>query len=944
MERTKYTPKRLLSLLLALIMLLGMFPTAALAAEPAGGIVLNSGEYKAHGLIFKFEPILPDGPYIMGESKDFRVHYTISTATDGDYVEITELKQFARYSNAVTGMIAGSEVSDKKASDPAYSEITKEVTPAGSQPVRVFNPGVVIVEGDITDSNSIISDENNTGRLLRKIYFAAEWHGVLSTDIYNTNETEGENSIKTMTVSARYLPLGYSVSYNDGGYTGTAGIPVGTFRTTGSSSTNQTFKISDVEPTLAGCTFKGWRSNEWKKTDGDGNELTGDAALFQPDEVVPYTVIKGKNTVLTAVWEPAEAANTHTVSFVADVTGVSQLPDAIIVEDGTAIPGDKVPTVPPIREGYTFAHWYLSTDTTESAYNFATPVTGNITLRAKWTRNQVKITWPLAVPAGVTLAHPGTGNPADLVTSVDLGKEVTLQIVLDERYEIGTVTAGERVLGSTVNGHIYTYTFTADKDLTVAVGNPTVKKFTISLPQGDGYEATFTDCTKSGLFGPALTEAEGATSYTFEYGDSFKIKLEAYADTTATLRVDGTKVFEVDGNSDEPKITPDTYVVNKMYNITVGTKRKITRMVTFSLEPYGGLYTIMPVENGNKIYAPAKPEIPGYEFGGWYKDAKFTQEWNFLPVDDGTLNEDQMKNLEAQADVVKGNIVIYGKLTALTYDVEYDANLPKDAADAGATVTVPTKQVKTHGVVLPLSKDEPTLTGYTFKGWATSKDGPVAYMPGSDYVADAPVKLFAVWAKNTYTVTISAGTGYSTVPSGTATVEWGETFTLAIKVDASHSSKTPTIKYTSTEGGVTSAEVEVVGDSTATELQWTSGHPTPAKPTTWYYKIENVHKDYSISISIDPNDIYPVSFYAVLGDGNAQNGTKESAPFLIQSVEHGYYASMPAAPEREGYKFDHWERDNVANTEVFSTQITAATEIRAVYKAIVPKITVVNDS
>lgn len=34
MERTKYTPKRLLSLLLALIMLLGMFPTAALAAPP----------------------------------------------------------------------------------------------------------------------------------------------------------------------------------------------------------------------------------------------------------------------------------------------------------------------------------------------------------------------------------------------------------------------------------------------------------------------------------------------------------------------------------------------------------------------------------------------------------------------------------------------------------------------------------------------------------------------------------------------------------------------------------------------------------------------------------------------------------------------------------------------------------------------------------------------
>ena len=42
MERTKYTPKRLLSLLLALIMLLGMFPTAVFAAgETAKQIVLS---------------------------------------------------------------------------------------------------------------------------------------------------------------------------------------------------------------------------------------------------------------------------------------------------------------------------------------------------------------------------------------------------------------------------------------------------------------------------------------------------------------------------------------------------------------------------------------------------------------------------------------------------------------------------------------------------------------------------------------------------------------------------------------------------------------------------------------------------------------------------------------------------------------------------------------
>ena len=925
MERTKYTPKRLLSLLLALIMLLGMFPTAALAAEPAGGIVLNSDEYKAHGLIFKFEPILPDGPYIMGESKDFRVHYTISTATGDDYVEITELKQFARYNNPVTGMIAGSEVSNKKASDSAYSEITKEVTSGGSQPVRVFNPGVVIVEGDITDSNSIISDENNTGRLLRKIYFAAEWHGVLSTNIYNTNETEGENSIKTMTVSARYLPLGYSVSYNDGGYTGTAGIPVGTFRTTGSSSTNQTFKISDVEPTLAGCTFKGWRSNEWKKTDENGNELTGDPALFQPGDTVEKVT---SDTVLTAVWEPTEAANTHTVSFVADVTGVSQLPDAIIVEDGTAIPADTVTELKkakPIREGYNFLHW---TDdlTTKAEYDFTHKITADVKLYPVWERKKVAITWPLNVPTGVTLTHPGTGNLADLVTSVDLGKEVTLQIVLDERYEIGTVKAGDRVLGSTVNGNIYTYTFTADKDLTVAVGDPTVKKFTISLPQGDGYEATFTDCTKFGLFGSALTEAEGATSYTFEYGDSFKIKLEAYADTTATLRVDGTKVFEVDGNGTVTEQTTGEYTVDKMYNITVGTKRKITRMVTFSLEPYGGLYTIMPVENGSKIYAPAKPEIPGYEFGGWYKDANHTEgnEWNFLPVDDGTLNEDQMKNLEAQADVVKGNIVIYGKLTPMTYAVNYDANANRDTTVSD----IPNAQTKTHGVALPLTVTNPTRDGYIFKGWATSPTGPVAYQPGGQYLNDAPVTLYAVWEKLTYAVTISSGAGYSTVPAGMATVEWDGNLTITINVDRQYAAERPTVTDNGTPVTV-------------------SGNPSDTSAASYTYTLSNVKENHTIAISVTKNEVRQVSFYvakATKGSGDAYSWEKETTPFLIQSVEHGYYASMPAAPEREGYKFvGYFTRLSMAAADAFpfSDPILKNTDVIAVYTAIQPKITVV---
>lgn len=925
MERTKYTPKRLLSLLLALIMLLGMFPTAALAAEPAGGIVLNSDEYKAHGLIFKFEPILPEGPYFENSTdKAVTIHYTISTATGEDYVKITELSEFVRYNNAEGGEIANSRVT-VKASDITDTNMVEDATAgvtATPTTVKVFKPGVVIAQGDVTEHPIISADDGGTGKIVQKTYFAAQWVGAFTSENYNTNETEGEGSIKTMKVSARYLPLGYSVSYNDGGYTGTAGIPVGTFRTTGSGKDNQSFTISDVTPTLAGCTFKGWSSDTWENKDADGNPV-----LFQPGDTVEKV---GADTVLTAVWEPTETANTHTVSFVADVTGVSQLPDAINVEHDTMIPADTVTELKkakPIREGYNFLHW---TDnlTTKANYDFTQKITADVKLYPVWTRNQVKITWPLIVPAGVTLTHQGTGNLADTVTSVDVGTEVTLQIVLDERYEIGTVTAGDRVLGSTVNGNIYTYTFTADKDLTVAVGDPTVKKFTISLPQGDGYEATFTDCTKFGFlgFGPALTEAEGATSYTFEYGDTFKIKLEAYADTTATLRVDGTQVFEVDGNSAETEKTTEAYTVNKMYNITVGTKRKITRMVTFSLEPYGGLYTIMPVENGNKIYAPAKPEIPGYEFGGWYKDAKFAQEWKFLPDLDATLTDAEKEAQTNAADVVKGNIVIYGKLTPMTYAVNYDANANGDTTVNG----IPAAQTKTHGVALPLAVTNPTRDGHTFKGWATSPTGPVAYQPGGQYLNDAPVTLYAVWEKLTYTVTISSGAGYSTVPAGVATVNWHDPFTFTVNVDRQYAAKEPTV-VDSVEGTLTAKTGEV--------------NHTGA--TSYTYEIgmgRKIEENRNITITVTQNAVHQVSFKVskVTPGANGTSSTvTEQAPFLIQSVEHGYYASMPAAPEREGFKFKGYYKEDNTMVFPFNDAILADTTVHAVYEAIQPKITVV---
>ena len=1009
MKETKYTPKRLLSLLLVLIMLLGMFPTATLAAGTEDGIVLNSGEYKNSGLVFKFEPILPEGPYFQGDGKQLQIHYTISTATGDDYVEITELSEFSRYDSYAGGRpIAGSSVTGKKASDSANSEITKEVTTAdGSQKVRVYNPGVVIAEGDFSNYNYISADGDNLGKLVQNIYFAAFWYGTdRNSQQYSTNtgESGGSNSIERCSVSARYLPLGYTVAYSNGGYSGVSGIPEGTFRTTGSSSTNQTFKISDVEPTLAGCTFKGWRSNEWKKTGGDGNELTGDAALFQPGDTVEKVT---SDTVLTAVWD--ENASEHKVEFyhnfpdgsdetlfttvhVADGEGAEnpgapyKHPEGYIFKDwcvktevggkvtlvaydfatpvtedielyadwtqvteettytvtfdvGVAnagpVPAAQVvkkdaaaiaPTTEPTRDGYTFGGWYLVQDDgtlAGAAYDFGTAVTKDITLRAKWTRNQVRITWPTSTSAGETLTHPGYTEDANHSTMVDVGSTVTFRVQWHKEYDPATVLANDLPLGGRVGtedeyGVIYTYQFTANEDTTITVNPATKKTYTITLPSGNGFYAIFADSNKP--------NAKNAMSYTFEYGDTFTIKFVAQAGMQAQLFVNGQQHLSLPDGGEA--ICPDEHTVTGDCVVSAFAMQRVFHTVTYVLEPYSGLYTVQSAEHGQATSAPAKPEIPGYEFEGWYSDAKFTDPWVF--------SEAKEEDPNATPDTITRDTVIYGKLTKSRYSITFDANVPKNA-DGSAVGTVrgmpnddlvmtnATTQAKTggkeHGVPYTIDEDAtPTLEGYVFKGWATSADGPVAYQPGSQYLNDASIKFYAVWEKLTYTVTISSGAGYSTVPAGIGTVEWGNDFTFIVNVDRDYAAVEP----------------KVYLDNSTTPMQADAGQTSDNSAASWKYIIPEVKANHSVRIEVTRNLIHKVAFYAVTGT------TKETTPFLTQSVEHGYYASMPAAPEREGYKFKGYYSDEAHTTLFrFEDQILKDENVYAYYEEIQPQIRVI---
>lgn len=89
------------------------------------------------------------------------------------------------------------------------------------------------------------------------------------------------------------------------------------------------------------------------------------------DGVVPSIA---EVSMLDTTFEPQPLPETHTVTFMVDDTVFSK----VEVEDGSAV---AAPENAPAKDGFTFDGWYLD----DAAYDFAAPVTGDLTLVAHFT-------------------------------------------------------------------------------------------------------------------------------------------------------------------------------------------------------------------------------------------------------------------------------------------------------------------------------------------------------------------------------------------------------------------------------------------------------------------------------------------------------------------------------------------------------------------------------
>ena len=131
---------------------------------------------------------------------------------------------------------------------------------------------------------------------------------------------------------------------------------------------------------------------------------------IQNDEkIVPVTLIWVGGSWQIKTQGRVLVTEVYTVTF--DSYGGTPVPPAQEVEYGHTATKPDDPTL----KGYTFAFWYLGEDEQNAtAYDFNTPVTGDITLTAKWTQNTYTVTF-----------DPNGGNElaeADKTKAVKIGE------------------------------------------------------------------------------------------------------------------------------------------------------------------------------------------------------------------------------------------------------------------------------------------------------------------------------------------------------------------------------------------------------------------------------------------------------------------------------------------------------------------------------------------
>lgn len=576
-ELTRWTPKRLLSLLMALIMTLSLLPTAAFAAE-GDTIALSAAHWDENNKTQQLSS------------------YTYFDSSDPNFYFLLEIG-FDNFTPS-TNLYPGAEVEI-----PFKCNFTGTLSP---QKITFTFKDLNSYHGTSIEDSEITIIDKYTGTLPALVGGDGSLRFTVQSSYTLANSTSGSSDLVTVQIKDLVPASTWQVKFhmNDGTDAIYSSVPVqGGYGTTRPS-----------DPTREGYKFAGWYTE------------ANSGSLY--DFGAPVTA----DTNVYAHWtaDGTTQAGSHTVNFLPGAA------DAYIpfvatatVKDGTNY---TIPTNKPTREGYTFEGWSDGTNTYQAGGTI-TGVTTDIVLSAKWTATPVTIkivnqSEKLGVTVTPSSHSPSVGQSAYFSVAVppkyDVAKMFVFAGITDGEHEY-LVPESQHIDDKTGNVIFY-YKFNVKEGMThrdentgelttlFAVGPVTVKAFNVTLPTGAGFDAKFTDL--------ATTTNDKITTVDYDGTVSFTVKPRP-GYTVEGVYANGVKL-------DPDTSTTDTYTIKNIKSnqaVMVDMAAVQFHTVTYVLD--GAQMATQSVQDNVTLTPLSAPNKTGYTWNNtWYTDATYNTEFD----------------------------------------------------------------------------------------------------------------------------------------------------------------------------------------------------------------------------------------------------------------------------------------------------------------------------
>ena len=529
-----------------------------------------------------------------------------------------------------------------------------------------------------------------------------------------------------------------------------------------SAPENQT-KTQDVDLTLAGQ-FPVRESND---AGSYAVTLNANGGTVEPQSLTATRTttyrFSGWNTAADGSGAAYEAGGTYTNEA-----------GATLYAQWTETTETAAVTLPePTREGYDFKGWAEDAEAAEGVKGEYTPE-GEVTLYAVWEAHTYTVSYD---------ANGGTNTPDSQTKTQDVSLALTSNEPVRESIDAGTYAVTLNANGGTVEPESLTaarttsyafsgwntaadgsgtayeaggiYTDEAEETLYAQWTETTVTAaVTLPEPSREGYDFKGWEADPGAISGTTgeYTPDGNVTLYAIWEAHTYTVTYDANGGSSTPAEQTKMQDVELTLTADEPirenrsagryfvffnanggTVTPrylaaartTSYAFSGWNTAADGSGTAYEASGTYTDEADVTLYAQWTETTETAAVTLPEPTREGYDFKGWAEDAEAAEgaKGGYTP---------------------EGEVTLYAIWEAHTYTVSYDAN--------GGT-SAPESQTKTQDVDLTLAGQLPVRDGYTFLGWATSKEAAAPeYQPGDSFKTNEDTSLYALWAAPDFVV------------------------------------------------------------------------------------------------------------------------------------------------------------------------------------------------